>query len=553
MEKLRFAPIIRVSTEDQEKKEESPALQKKQIEQYVNIVGGVIPDYCLKYSGQEHATGIEERKKLNALLKDASKGLFDAVIVCDASRWSRNNQKSKQGLQILRDNDIRFFVGTTEYDLYSPEQVFFLSMAVEIGEFQANQGAQKSIMVRIQKAKRGEPATRKPVGRTWSKEKGWGVKPEVKEQWQNIAKEFLAGKDFVYLGIKYKMSRSHIRLILTTRCGETWEQKFHAPRFKINETIATKVPRLLTDDIIEAIKARVQQNKTIFRIQLKHKYLLTRMLLCGHCGQALYGDASNGKPVYRHRHDKFLKGQRMPVDCNHFRYVPAGEIENSIMLHLFGTLGDVNLIEKAAKAAIPNLDELKKLQKQLNTNDKELKKIYAGKEKLLDAVEAGSFNGDDIKNRMLKYKERESLLISENADIKSKSEKIPTTKAITRRAALVKRIMTDRAYLPSHLNKMTFDEKKAFLQTVFTMANEKEERPGVYLKKTDDKKQPWEYEIKGNLNIVQGKGRLPMTEAEKRKLFHWYFEDELAENKDLFNDELKIKHSDIRLACNAQR
>lgn len=216
MKKLRFAPIIRVSTEDQEKKKESPALQKKQIEQYVNILGGIIPANCWKYSGQEHATGIEERKKLNALLKDATKNLFDAVIVCDASRWSRDNQKSKQGLQILRDNDIRFFVGTTEYDLYSPEQTFFLSMAVEIGEFQANQGSQKSIMVRLEKAKRGEPATRLPVGRTWSKEKGWGVKPEVKEQWQNIAKEFLAGKAFTYLGTKYKMSRSHIRLILTT-------------------------------------------------------------------------------------------------------------------------------------------------------------------------------------------------------------------------------------------------------------------------------------------------------------------------------------------------
>ena len=59
MKQIRFAPIIRVSTEDQKKKKDSLDLQKKQIEQYVKILGGVIPDYCWKYSGQEHATGID--------------------------------------------------------------------------------------------------------------------------------------------------------------------------------------------------------------------------------------------------------------------------------------------------------------------------------------------------------------------------------------------------------------------------------------------------------------------------------------------------------------
>jgi site-specific DNA recombinase len=72
-------------------------------------------------------------------LADASKGIFDAIIVADASRWSRDNRKSKEGLQIFRDNGIRFFVGTSEYDLFNPEHTFFLGMAAEFGEFQARQ------------------------------------------------------------------------------------------------------------------------------------------------------------------------------------------------------------------------------------------------------------------------------------------------------------------------------------------------------------------------------------------------------------------------------
>ena len=101
-QKIRFAPLVRVSTEAQEKRGESLKTQKKQIEQSVELMEGVIPDSCWKYAGQEHATPDQERKIFDKLLEDSSKGKFDAVIVCDASRWSRDNLKSKEGLNILR-------------------------------------------------------------------------------------------------------------------------------------------------------------------------------------------------------------------------------------------------------------------------------------------------------------------------------------------------------------------------------------------------------------------------------------------------------------------
>jgi DNA invertase Pin-like site-specific DNA recombinase len=134
---LRFAPLIRVSTESQERKGESLRTQREQILRYVKSLRGTIPEHCWTYSGQEHATPDQERRILDELLKDAPHGLFDAVIVCDASRWSRDNRRSKVGLDILMKNSIRFFVGTVEYDLYSPEQRLFLGMATEINEFYA--------------------------------------------------------------------------------------------------------------------------------------------------------------------------------------------------------------------------------------------------------------------------------------------------------------------------------------------------------------------------------------------------------------------------------
>ena len=130
--KLRFAPLVRVSTEKQEKQGESLNTQKKQIQEYVKTLTGVIPKVCWKYSGQEHATPDQERQNLDRLLEDSGKGLFDAVMVCDASRWSRDNAKSKAGLEILKRNGIKFYVGTTEFDLFLPQATLFLGMATEM-------------------------------------------------------------------------------------------------------------------------------------------------------------------------------------------------------------------------------------------------------------------------------------------------------------------------------------------------------------------------------------------------------------------------------------
>jgi hypothetical protein len=134
MTTLRFAPIISVSTEAQKKKGESLSLQTTQIKQYVESLGGVIPDNCWKYKGQENVTLDHERALLDQLLEDSAKEFFDTVIVCDASHWSSDNLRNEIGLRTLRDNNIRFFTGTTEHDFQDNTQFMYLQHAAIIIE-----------------------------------------------------------------------------------------------------------------------------------------------------------------------------------------------------------------------------------------------------------------------------------------------------------------------------------------------------------------------------------------------------------------------------------
>ena len=137
---LRFAALVRVSTEKQEQQGESLNLQRKNNLRDVERSGG----HIVKWSrGQEHATEGWERAKVDRLIADAAKGKFDAVIVAYPDRWSRDNAKSKEGLNAFRHHGIRFYVGTVTKNLHDPNVRLELGMQAEIGEFVALQQAEK--------------------------------------------------------------------------------------------------------------------------------------------------------------------------------------------------------------------------------------------------------------------------------------------------------------------------------------------------------------------------------------------------------------------------
>ncbi len=92
---IRFAALVRVSTEKQEKHGESLRTQRSDIQRAIGQLEGTIAQW---YGGREHATPGWEREQLDRLLADARTGKFDAVIVTHPDRWSRDNAKSEQGL-----------------------------------------------------------------------------------------------------------------------------------------------------------------------------------------------------------------------------------------------------------------------------------------------------------------------------------------------------------------------------------------------------------------------------------------------------------------------
>jgi DNA invertase Pin-like site-specific DNA recombinase len=497
----------------------------------VSHLNGSIPrELRDKYCGQEHATATFERKRFEQLLRDARKGIFDAVIVTDATRWSRDNAKSKQGLDILRQNGIRFFISTTEYDLFNPEQNFFLGMSAEIGEYQARTQAYKSLINRIERAKQGFPAAgSRPHARIWDKEKRiWDIDPEKHERVKRAARLFLAGEPLRSIARRDGWTYDNLRKTLRGQCGATWIQRFRSETFNIDEKIPTKVPRLLPEVTIERICERLELNRTIYHDTRRRKYLLSGMVFCGQCGYALVGQTTRGEfQYYRHQWtEDNVVGYKN--DCRPFNAVPTPLIEKAVIAQVFSLMGDQPAMERAARDALPDSNKLDRLEEQRADYTKELRKVRKAKRHLFRMVEAGALVPEDVKTRMDAHKEREADLEEKLDKIKTRFANLPSGKEIAMKAQLM--LAVHRSYLssPHHFQQMTFKDKRQLLEAMFAGKGPNGERLGVFIRKMNNKKKPWKYEIRGL--FFNDIGRAPMNEDEVKALMGVDHSDEGSGN-----------------------
>jgi site-specific DNA recombinase len=500
---MKFAPLIRVSTEGQASKGESLRTQTEQIKQYVKSLGGEIPDNCWQYAGQEHATPEYERQLLEKLLRDSANGKFDAVIVADTSRWSRDNQKSKEGLNILRNNGIRFFVGTMEYDLFNPEHTFILGMSAEIGEFQSRQQSLKSIINRINRAKRNIPTSGKlPYGRTYDKKTGqWGLDPEKVQIIKTAAKRYLDGMPLPEVGKLAGMNFTNLWKILNHRSGPEWEIQFRNKKLNIDETVILTIPRLLDDKTIQAIKEKAQANKTYTHGVIKYRYLLSRMIFCQKCGYTLLGQTNkNGNKYYRHP-----RYRKHP--CEFKNWVPADKIGNAVLTVIFKMFGDRDRIEQAIRKATPDLDKVQAWLDELEDLKKQKAETIQERNELVKLAGKGLFSDEEITERITPIREKLKAIDDRVSWIEPQLIDQPTPAEIKKKSKLALAVVADALKHPGpnaieKLMKGPYERKRKILEKAFAGKDREGNRLGVYVVQTGDTDRPFRFEIRAALDQV---------------------------------------------------
>jgi len=512
---LHFAALVRVSTEKQEKTGESLRTQRKQIKDAVERLGGAIVEW---YGGQEHATPGWEKGEVKRLLANAQKESrsWDAVIVSDADRWSRDNETSRKGLDLFKRLGIRFFTALKEWDLFQPADKFFLGVSAVVGEYQAAQQNWKSITNRIERAKRGWPTTGKlPFGRTWDRDKKeWGIDPQKKNLIEDAARRYLAGESIPDLADEYGMNASTLHKNLTKRCGDTWVQEFNSDELNIHEEVPTKVPRLLPEETIKAIHERVEANKTYSRGMIKNQYLLSGMVFCEHCGYALFGQENHGRLFYRHAHLKRVRKCAGPK-----QWPFADELEDAVLRHLFNVFGNPKAVEEAMQAAIPDQEEKRKQQERVKELDRLIEKETKARQRILHLVRKGDVTEDEASQELQAAKDAETRYQEERGRLAASLENVPTPEEVKRVGRRVSKafVRANAAKDVANWNfdRMTWEEKRDLLQRVFAGKMPDGRRRGVYITWAEPepgckRRKVASYTIRGRL--VQITGTLPMAQ-----------------------------------------
>jgi DNA invertase Pin-like site-specific DNA recombinase len=485
--KLRVAPLVRVSTERQDKGE-SMRLQVDRITEAVERLGGTIPAKLKgkkgKYVSQEHTVGVSkhERVILTLLMDDCSKGQFDAVMLDDHDRLGRASRVNDEFWDTLREHNIRFFELDKEYNLWSPEDQFILGIKDKSAEYFGKLVAKKSMRNRVRLAKEGKWAGGPPpYGRIWlnSKEdknlpvkERWRIDPEKQKKIRWAAEAILTPDEPMSVHAVARKLKMHTATLYRKfrQCGDKHHVKFESKLFPHDSDYNWEgdiwIPPLLDEQTLEKLEMRFSKNKTRLNVYTKSKsrnfFALKGYIRCQHCGYVMFGLYPRRKNRY-YMHNQLEgchKEARLKADAEGLKKVPRGwipcsyvnadRLERKVMEALVKQIGSVKALKAAFREAVgESISKGSKLEKRVMVKEAELDKVEQSKQKLIDAVsESANIDLKDIDKRMGSLKEKEAKVKEEIQELQEQLANVPTEEELDRRG---KRIRGDlRAVMESH-------------------------------------------------------------------------------------------------------
>jgi DNA invertase Pin-like site-specific DNA recombinase len=567
---LRFANLIRVSTEKQKVQGESLHVQRDSNAQDVERLGGTI---VATYGGQEHATPGWEKAEVDRLLADAAEGKFDAVIVNRNDRWSRENAKNEEGLEVFRQHKVRFFVSLMEMNLFDPYTCAILAMNAVFGQLTAAISNLASLKTKIKRAGDGKPSCGKlPYGRTYDKKtegltvaQRWGIDKKKQALIRDVAERYLAGESMPKLARELGTHRGNLNKLLRDQCGDTWNIVFRSKRFNIHEPVTVKVPALLDKDTIKAVRAKLKANRTFDHkpANRRYDYLLSGKVFCAGCGYHMFGQTNTVDNNSYYIHCKMNTGERKePCSvCTQLGgrkpWVPAPRLEELVLVDLFEMFGNPAAIEKAVKAAVPDCDKALIRKAKIEAD---LAGIDKARNRILGQIEKDTITDAQAEGKLKDLKNRETDLRAELETLVATLKEVPDPETIElfveqikkdgrnpftgkAQANMVEYVPEDYSdadvadalraagYAEKDISSMTgsvaFDQlgpedlvtymsmshedKRKLVQSVFAGCYEADKPAGVYVtmlpKVKGQRSRPFRYELRGRLSL----GSLPCS------------------------------------------
>lgn len=448
---MRIAAYIRVSTDEQVEKENSLLEQRERLDAYCKAMGWPSPSF---YEDDGYSAKDLRRPALAKLFEDLKIVRYSRLITTKLDRLSRKLIDVLNTIDFLDRHDCQFVSSSESFDTSTSAGRLTLQLLGSFAEFERERIRERVKENMLYLARTGKKVITRPcfgydvvdgslvvnfdeaiiVRRMadWAIE-GEGARSIVKRlnamgiqtkdgnSWhEKIVRELLRRETLIGRTVYNKTYRKGSKII--TRPEEEWIRLFDTHEPILDEETFIKI-----GDLFDA-------RKTIGRHVSEDKYLLSGLVVCGHCDSKMNGkmNRSYSKRLNRENlHYQYLcDGYLKKGICSH-HYVVRDDIESKVIEHIRDAADAQNVKLEIVVARKENhstleresvLSRLKKLdkrmQKQLEAYEDELISAHDLKlareriddervklQQMLDEIDAGQANNAEkrVRERAQKF------------------------------------------------------------------------------------------------------------------------------------------------------
>lgn len=512
--KLRAVGYCRTSGESQRDNTSIPT-QRKAIETHINRHKWKF----LKHYIDECKSGskIAGRDAFQQMMRDAASNRFDVLVVYNINRFSRDGFDILASSKTLKTDfgiDVISTIG--DFDTRERSNIGRNFMSAAFAEMDKQQVILRLNQGKLELAAKNVPATGiLPYGRTYDRKlRQWGIDKEKKRVVKEIAKKYLAGGELPKLAAEYGLSYASVYKILMHRSGTEWTVNFNDELTGKPAPVTYKVPELLAPATIKRVIARAQRNKSRPRTNRleKFEYLLSGYIFCDKCGYKITPTTNHrGNLYYRHGNRHGAK----ECTATPRPYVRADQAELAVVQLLFDLFGNAKGVERAIREAMPDSDEVNELGERFQKLQKDLDKLDAANQRLVDAVADGTFSKEQIAKKSAALVAKQTELQEEMREIAESLGCKPSKKDIQAVAKVAAAAFKKRRYSAAKKwqirNKvgddfagMTWKDKRDLIESVFSRDTDTKidgRQPGIYVAPIDGqiahRRKKWRIMLRG--------------------------------------------------------
>jgi len=486
---MRAIAYARVSGEEQAAPDKySIPDQVKRISDYVASKGWDLVADPHKYSDDEGASGqnIEGREGIQRILEDASKNIFDVVVISDYDRLARTigsslfitEQLYKKGIQVFSLSQPTQVYNPGQIDKYDDTRTIIQSMSALKASLDISTVRRRYRSGMIGRVKRGLITHGAPYG--YKKEVivnnglvvgvQYVIEPAKAQVVKRIFDSYLNGqgmlriaeslnKDTILSPSNKPWCKAAIGYVLGNEAYKgciVWSRKRdirHSRAFKprsewiINEN-GNHEP-IIPKEIFNQVYA-LRESKVKFGGKTSGAaYLLTGLLKCGYCGGPMYTKLHKVGPKNSLRARAYCcanhEGRRT---CEHYNSVHCDELDLMVLKEVKKLASQPETREAFIKAQ--QIDQLKDINKEIETKRKTLNKMKDRYIKQVDAYEKGVFSLEEFALSKQRLQAEEGVYQAELENLLETSKRVESAKE--RFGQLEEILCGIEGYISSHDN-----------------------------------------------------------------------------------------------------